>query len=185
MEYMNVLKKYRFNLQLFSDGGGDVDGGAEGAEGTDGADTGRTFTQAELNAIVQRRIAEVEGKYSDYDSLKEKASKYDEAEEASKTELQKAQDSRDSYKKKYEDLVAANAIRDIRGKVSEEKGVPANLLTASTEEECKKQADAILAFAGNDPNGRYPDVRDGGESMPAGANTPEAIFDRFMKLNFK
>ena len=177
MEYMNVLKKYRFNLQLFSDGGGDVDGGAEGAEGTDGADTGRTFTQAELNAIVQRRIAAVEGKYSDYDSLKEKASKYDEAEEASKTELQKAQDSRDSYKKKYEDLVAANAIRDIRGKVSEEKGV--------TEEECKKQADAILAFAGKDPNGRYPNVRDGGESMPAGANTPEAIFDRFMKLNFK
>ena len=81
--------------------------------------------------------------------------------------------------------MAANAIRDIRGKVSEEKGVPANLLTASTEEECKKQADAILVFAGKDPNGRYPNVRDGGESMPAGANTLEAIFDRFMKLNFK
>lgn len=183
MKYMNMLENYRFNLQLFADGD-DGGGGAESAEGTEGADAGRMFTQAELNTIVQRRIAQVEGKYADYDSLKEKASKFDEAEEANKTELQKAQDSRDSYKKKYEDLVAANAVRDIRMKISTETGVPIDLITASTEDECRKQATAILTFAGKDPNSKYPSIKDGGESRPAGANSPEAIFDQFMKTHF-
>ena len=50
----------------------------------------RTFTQEEVNAIVGKRLAEEKGKYADYDVLKAKADKFDEAEEASKSELQKA-----------------------------------------------------------------------------------------------
>ncbi|MBQ1571918.1 MAG: hypothetical protein IIZ78_12380, partial [Clostridiales bacterium] len=48
----------------------------------------RTFTQDELNAIVGKRLAEEKGKYADYDVLKAKAAKFDEAEEAAKSELQ-------------------------------------------------------------------------------------------------
>ena len=51
----------------------------------------KTFTQDELNAIVSDRLKREREKYADYESLKEKATKLDEIEEASKTELQKPQ----------------------------------------------------------------------------------------------
>ena len=47
-----------------------------------GENQNRTFTQEEVNAIVGKRLAEEKGKYSDYEDLKAKAAKYDEAEEA-------------------------------------------------------------------------------------------------------
>ncbi|MBR4514596.1 MAG: hypothetical protein IKO61_06900, partial [Lachnospiraceae bacterium] len=42
------------------------------------------------NRIIADRVQRERSKYNDYDSLKEKAAKYDAHEEASKTELQKA-----------------------------------------------------------------------------------------------
>lgn len=54
----------------------------------------------------------------------------------------------------------ANSLRDLRETVAKATGVPANLLTGTTDEECRAQADAILAFA--KPAG-YPTVPDGGE----------------------
>ena len=50
----------------------------------------KTFTQSELNAIVADRLSRERGKYSDYEELKTKAAQFDAAEEARKTELQKA-----------------------------------------------------------------------------------------------
>lgn len=47
------------------------DGGAEG--NADGGDSARTFTQAELNDIVGRRVAAERNKFGDYDALKAKA----------------------------------------------------------------------------------------------------------------
>lgn len=55
----------------------------------------------------------------------------------------------------------ADAIRTMREKVSGETGIPANLLTGTTEEECKTQAQGILDFA---KPAAYPNVRDGGET---------------------
>ena len=48
----------------------------------------------------------------------------------------------------------------MRNEVSTATGVPANLLTGSTKEECEAQAQAINAYA--KPAG-YPAVKDGGE----------------------
>lgn len=145
---------------------------------------GRTFTQEEVNAIVNKRLS----KYADYDDLQEKARLYDEHEESSKTELQKAQDKVRSLQDKYDALVKSNATRDIRANVSKETGVPADLLTGETEEDCKKQAAAILAFArpGQEQTEQtYPTVKDGGESNPAGDQSTQAVFDRWMKQYFK
>lgn len=38
----------------------------------------KTFTQAEMDSIIEGRLARERQKYADYDDLKEKASKYDE-----------------------------------------------------------------------------------------------------------
>lgn len=48
----------------------------------------KTFTQEELDAIIAERLGRERQKYADYDSLKQKAGKYDEQQEANKTELQ-------------------------------------------------------------------------------------------------
>lgn len=68
-------------------------------------------------------------------------------------------------------LKHSNELRDLRAAVAKELGVPADLLTGETEEDCKAQAEGILAFA--KPSG-YPTLRDGGEtSRVSGASTRE------------
>lgn len=133
----------------------------------------KTFTQSELNAIIADRISEIKEKYEDYEDLKEKASKYDEAEEASKSELQKVTESRDALQVELDKIKQAEAVRAVRDKVAESKGVPAHLLTAETEDECNAQADAILSFA-KKPD--YPKVNDGGEVISTGKKTTRDQF---------
>lgn len=136
----------------------------------------RTFTQEELNAIVGKRLAEEKSKFADYEDLKAKASKFDEMEEANKSELQKATERANSLEAELKAMKSAEEVRLMRENVAKETGIPSNLLTGSTEEECKAQAEAIKAYA--QPSG-YPKVKDGGEiSKPTG--TAKEQFDSFM-----
>ena len=120
----------------------------------------KTFTQEEVNNIVAERLGRDRQKYADYESLKEKASKFDELQEANKSELEKANERANRLEAELADMKKANEVRDIRSKISMEKGVPMELLTADTEEDCSAQADKILAFA---MPKSYPDVSDSGE----------------------
>ena len=56
---------------------------AENGNHTQGGDEGgeRYFTQSEMDAIIGERLSRERNKYADYDSLKEKAGKYDELQE--------------------------------------------------------------------------------------------------------
>ena len=121
----------------------------------------QTFTQEDVNRILAREKYTLREKYSDYEDLKAKAAKFDELEEANKTELQKAKERADSLQAQIDSMNKANALRELRDEVSREKGVPANLLTGGTKEECEAQADQILSFASKQPG--YPVVKDGGE----------------------
>ena len=121
----------------------------------------RTFTQAELNAIVQKRIGEVSAKYGNYEELKEKAQKFDDLEEQAKSELQKATERADALQKELDGMKKADAVRKIREEVSKETGVPAHLINGETKEQCQEQAKAIMSFA---KPSSYPVVKDGGET---------------------
>lgn len=132
----------------------------------------RTFSQEEVNRIVGERVARVEGKYADYDSLKAKASKFDEMEEANKTELQKATEKADALQAELNNLKKAETIRQMREKVSSETGVPVSLITAETEEAAMEQANAIKDFA----KPGYPRVNDSGETNPV---TPRNTAQQF------
>lgn len=57
---------------------------------TAAADGERAFSQADVDRIVHDRLWRERQKFADYDDLKQKASRLDEIEEHSKTELQKA-----------------------------------------------------------------------------------------------
>lgn len=120
----------------------------------------RTFTQEEVDRIVGDRLQRERAKYADFETLKEKAAKFDEAEQAQKSELQKETERADALQKELDILKHADSVRTIRDKVAAETGVPASLLNADDEEGCKAQAQAILEFA--KPQG-YPVVKDSGE----------------------
>ena len=137
----------------------------------------RTFTQAELNAIVQKRLGEQAAKYGNYEELKEKALKFDEIEDKAKTELQKVTERADALQKELDGMKKADAIRLVRESVAQETGVPVNLLHGETKEECEEMAKAILSYA--KPSG-YPQVRDGGEVRnTTGGSTREKFKEWF------
>ena len=105
----------------------------------------KTFTQDELNAIVGERLKRESAKYADYEDLKAKAQKFDEYTESQKTELEKANEKTASLEAELTSLKKANEVREMREKVAKEKGVPVDLLTGDTEEECAAFADKLKA----------------------------------------
>lgn len=107
----------------------------------------KTFTQAEMDSIIEGRLARERQKYADYDDLKEKASKYDEYQAQNKTELQKEKEKSDALQAKLSALEKKDTVRQVREKAAKDTGVPVELLTGEDEETCKKQAEAILKFA--------------------------------------
>lgn len=135
----------------------------------------RTFTQAELDAIVTNRLQREREKYTDYESLKEKALKFDEAEEASKTELEKVTERAKELQAQLENVFNQNKIRDTREKVSKEKGIPVELLYGEDEETCMAQAEALLQFKGNQVG-----IVDKGEIAKGGVKTTTA--DKFAEF---
>lgn len=118
----------------------------------------KTFTQADVDRIVTKRLSD----FSDYEELKAKAEKYDEAEEANKSELQKAIDKANALQAELDGMKKADEIRTVRDEVSKNMGVPASLLTGSTLEECEAQAKAIAEYKAQS-NPAYPAVKDGGD----------------------
>lgn len=120
----------------------------------------KTFTQAELDNIVKERLQRERSKYEGFEDLKKKAAKFDEMEEANKSELQKMSEKALSLENELNSMKKAAEIQTIREKVAAETGVPASLLTGDTQEDCKAQAEAIKDFAR--PKS-YPTVKDGGE----------------------
>ena len=107
----------------------------------------KTFTQAEMDSIIEGRLARERQKYVDYDDLKEKASKYDEYQAQNKTELQKEKEKSDALQAKLSALEKKDTVRQVREKTAKDTGVPVELLTGEDEETCKKQSEAIMKFA--------------------------------------
>lgn len=142
----------------------------------------RTFTQAELDDIVKNRLAKERAKYGDYETLQQKALKFDEMEEANKSELQKATERADSLQQQLDAINHANVIRDLHDKVAKDTGVPASLLTGDTEEACLEQAYGILAYKNDNQPVKYPSVKDGGEvaNIPANNKTNGQLFGEWL-----
>lgn len=132
----------------------------------------KTFTQADVDRIVTNRLA----KYSDYDTLKAKAEKFDEAEEANKSELEKALEKANKLQTELDDLHRQNTVRAVRDEVSQTTGVPASLLTGNTKEECEAQAKAIADYKAQTAPNAYPSVKDGGDPQ---LNVKKSTRDQF------
>ena len=146
--------------------------------------TGRTYTEEEfqnkLDAAIKERLSrerkKTSEKYADYDALKAKADKFDEIEEANKSDLQKANERIEELQAQIterEETEKRNAL--IKG-VAEEYSIPDEFtcfLTADTEEELKSQAELLgTKFAGVSEN-------DG--KKPADVHVPKDEMDEFFE----
>ena len=99
------------------------------------------------------------------------------AQTTAEANLKAAQEKISALQADIEQRNLADAIRTMREKVAGETGIPTNLLTGTTEEECKTQAQGILDFA---KPSAYPNVRDGGEThVDAQQTTRQQFADWF------
>lgn len=87
-------------------------------------------------------------------------------------ELTKEHERAEALQKELDAKNAADAIREMKDKVSQETGVPAKMLTFDDEEACRQQAASIKEYA----TPRYPSVQDGGDPHPP---TQKATRDQF------
>ena len=137
----------------------------------------RTFTQAEVDAIIGDRLTRERAKYQDYEDLKQRAAAAETTSAELQTQKAKAAELQEQLDALQKDLKARNA----RDKVSAETGVPANLLTGQTEEENRALADAILKWRG--PQQNYPTVPDGGTVNSFTGGTTRDQFESWAKAN--
>ena len=126
----------------------------------------KTFTQAELDAIVGERLKRERAKYADYGELKTKAAAYDEAAEASKSELQKAVEQRDRYKAELDKLHEEQKRSEQVARVAAERGVDAALL-ARMAGDVEENAEFLKQQMESKP--KYEPVHDAGEAKAARA----------------
>lgn len=135
-----------------------IDGGdGEGGSGEGNEPEPKSFTQEQVDQIVEKRLAKERGKYKDYDELKSKAMKLDEMENAGKNELDKLKESNAALRKQIDDAAAEKQHAEWVSEVAKDKGVPAELLRGSTKDELEAHADLLQAAL--HPASKPPQVR--------------------------
>lgn len=106
-------------------------------------------TQDELNRIIADRLsrerAKFEAKFGDYDDVKQKATRFDELEAASRTELEKAQSAASAWEQNAQQAQAELARLRVATKfgITEEH---LDLLGSGTEEELTARAERLAAL---------------------------------------
>lgn len=108
----------------------------------DGSDFQPITSQEALDKIIGQRIDGVKKKYAGFEELKAKAAKFDEFQEASKSELQRVTE----RAQQLEAELASERERAGKASVASAKGVPVSALSGSTLEEWEAAADALLEW---------------------------------------
>lgn len=106
-------------------------------------DEGKTFDQADVDRIVQDRLAKEKAKVADYDELKAKAEELDKLKASSQSDLEKLTEQIDGLKKSQ----AETEQRALRAEVATAKGLTAaqaKRLAGSSREELEADADEII-----------------------------------------
>lgn len=122
-------------------------------------------SQDDLNKIIQKRVERERAGFADYAELKAKAEKFDEIDAANKTEAQIATEKLAAAEQRAKEL----ELKATRAEVAAAKGVPADLLTGSTQAELESAADALIAFRGEKVAARL--------TIPGEGNSPAKKVD--------
>lgn len=149
MQFNKWQRILAHHLRFVENGDGDTGGGDNGSENTES----KSFTQEEVDAIIEKRLARANSKFSDYDDLKAKAAKFDEVENANKSELQKAQEREAELQKQVDAYTSEKQQQEWKAEVSKKTNVPADLLRGSSLEEIQTHAEQLSAVLNPKPKG--------------------------------
>ncbi len=145
-----------------------------------GGNEPKTFTQEQVNRMIQERVARVKHEEpADYAELKAKAERLDEIAEANKSDLQKATDAAakakataDEWKAKFEALEAEQArmasVTEFAAKFKVDAGTLSRM-SGDVEENAKYLADLETARP------KYPTINDDGESRKSTKTRAEIL----------
>lgn len=138
----------------------------------------KTFTQADVDRIVQERIARVKHEPpADYEELQRKAAEYDKAQEAAKSELDKALEratrAEEELKARQEADKRAAAIKE----AATEFGVDEAMLSRMAGDVSEN---AKFLKEREEAQPKYPNVIDEGESKKESASTAD-LFGQALK----
>lgn len=115
--------------------------------GTENQETENNFdpitSQEALDKIVSKRVMRERDKYKNFDKYKEKASLYDKAEEAKKSEIEKLTTRAERAERELETFKQERQVAQWKSDVSKETGVDATLLRGSTLEDIQEHANSI------------------------------------------
>lgn len=103
-------------------------------------------SQEELDALIGSRVARAK---SSYKEVEEKAAKYDEQQEANKSELQKAIDRAEAAEAKVATLKEKEEAASLRSLVAKELEIPAELLRGEDEDSIRAHAELIKEALGS------------------------------------
>lgn len=130
-----------------TDGSQGTESGAAGAGDNASTEFKPITSQADFDRLIGERVSRERAKYGDYADLKAKAAKFDEAEEATKSEIQKAADA----KAKAEQERDAARAEALRLRIATKHGISdedADLfLTGKDEATLTKQAERLAGRA--------------------------------------
>ena len=132
-------------------------------------------TEEQINKIMDINGSDINNAKKNVDDLQKSLADTQaqlQAAQSGADELTKEHERAEALQKELDERNAADAIREMKEKVSQETGVPVNLLTAEDEEACRQQATNIKEYA----TPRYPTVQDGGDPHPP---TQKATRDQF------
>jgi hypothetical protein len=108
-------------------------------------DTFKPITsQDDLNRIITERVSRERSKFSDYDDIKAKAAKFDELDQANKSEIERAQE-RVAAAEKAAEVAQSEALRlriAAKHQISDAEDI-ALFLTGTDEETLTKQAERL------------------------------------------
>jgi hypothetical protein len=113
---------------------------ADAGQGEGGAE--RTFTQDQVNSFLADQKRKFTAQFADYDQLRADSDELALIRESEMTELQRALERAEQA----EQRASAAEYNSMLSKIAAAKGVPAESLTGSTEEELNTSADALIAW---------------------------------------
>ena len=122
-------------------------------------------TEEQIKTIMDINGSDINNAKKNYEDLQKSLTDVQAQLEAAKKgndELTKEHERAEMLQKEIEKRDAADAIREMKNKISKETGIPADLLTETEEEACRAQAASIKEFA----TPKYPTLHDGGEPHP-------------------
>lgn len=123
-------------------------GNTTDADSADNTEFTAITTQEQLNKILGDRLARERAKYADYSELQEKAAKFDAAEEAAKTELEKALSRAEKAETLVKEYETRQQVEEWKQQVAKETGVPVEALRGSTLEDLQVHGEQLKTMIG-------------------------------------